>query len=147
MDALRAFFRGRRGASLVIEAVAKATAAGINRNIGKTANQLSLNLDKTLADKLLTDGKAAVLCACDILPGLMNRSTNGPMVVKRSGDWRRSCRSLSQISWSRKRASSWRSRGNRRCAACPGIRPRRNLGAMLQDMLRPRARALSSRSR
>lgn len=41
MDALRAFFRGRRGASLVIEAVAQATAAGMNPNIGKTANQLS----------------------------------------------------------------------------------------------------------
>lgn len=80
MDALRSGFRGRRGASLVIEGVAQATAAGMNPQLGKSPDQLSPDLDKTLADKLLTDAKDAVFGAFGILPGLMNRSTTGPMV-------------------------------------------------------------------
>ena len=80
MDALRAGFRGRRGASLVIEGTAQAAAAGMAPNIGKSPDQLSPHLDKTLADKLLVDAKDAVYGAFGILPGLMNRSTTGTTV-------------------------------------------------------------------
>lgn len=80
MAALRAGFRGRRGASLVIEGTAQATAAGMNPNIGKSPDQLSPQLDKTLADKLLTDAKGAICGTFGILPGLMNPATTGPLV-------------------------------------------------------------------
>ncbi|WP_045393661.1 phage portal protein [Falsirhodobacter sp. alg1] len=80
MDALRSGFRGRRGASLVIEGVAQATAAGMNPNIGKAPDQLSPELDKTLADKLLTDAKDAIYSTFGVLPGMLNRSTTGPLV-------------------------------------------------------------------
>ncbi|MCF3974006.1 phage portal protein [Paracoccus salsus] len=80
MAELRAGFRGRRGASLVIEGTAQATAAGMNPNTGKSPDQLSPHLDKTLADKLLTDAKGAIFGVYGILPGLMNEATTGPMV-------------------------------------------------------------------
>ncbi|MDP5309147.1 hypothetical protein [Paracoccus spongiarum] len=80
MAALRAGFRGRRGQALVIEGVAQATAAGMNPNIGQHPDQLSPHLDKTLADKLLTDAKGAIYGVFGILPGLMNPDTTGPMV-------------------------------------------------------------------
>ena len=80
MDALRSGFRGRRGATLVIEGVAQSVAAGMHPQLGKAPDQLSPQLDKTLADKLLADAKDAVFGAFGILPGLMNRSTTGPMV-------------------------------------------------------------------
>ncbi|MDP5307581.1 hypothetical protein [Paracoccus spongiarum] len=80
MDALRAGFRGRRGASLVVEGVAQATAAGMNPNLGKSPDQLSPQLDKTLADKLLTDAKGAIFGAFGVLPGLHNPATTGPLV-------------------------------------------------------------------
>lgn len=80
MAELRAGFRGRRGASLVIEGTAQATAAGMNPNIGKSPDQLSPQLDKTLADKLLTDAKGAIYGVFGILPGLMNPATTGPLV-------------------------------------------------------------------
>lgn len=80
MDALRMGFKGRRGAALVIEGVAQATAAGMNPNIGKSPDQLSPDLEKTLADKLLTDAKDAIYSTFGILPGLLNRSTTGPLV-------------------------------------------------------------------
>lgn len=80
MAAMRSGFRGRRGASLVIEGVAQATAAGMNPNIGKSPDQLSPHLDKTLADKLLAEAKGEIYAAFGILPGLHNASTTGPLV-------------------------------------------------------------------
>lgn len=80
MEALRAGFRGRRGAALVIEGVAQATAAGMNPNIGKSPDQLSPDLSRTLADALLTDARGAIYATFGILPGLQNPSTTGPMV-------------------------------------------------------------------
>ena len=80
MDALRAGFRGRRGASLVIEGVAQATAAGMNPQIGKSPDQLSPHLDKTLADTLLTDAKGAVYGAFGILPAMFAQNAQGPLV-------------------------------------------------------------------
>lgn len=80
MDGLRRSFRGNRGAALVIEGVAQATAAGMNPNIGKSPDQLSPQLDKTLADKLLAEARAEVYVTFGILPGLHNPATTGPMV-------------------------------------------------------------------
>ena len=80
MATMRSSFRGRRGATLVIEGVAQSVAAGMHPQLGKSPDQLSPDLAKTLADKLLADAKDAVYGAFGILPGLMNRSTTGPMV-------------------------------------------------------------------
>jgi len=80
MDAMRRSFRGNRGASLVIEGTAQATAAGMNPNIGQSPDQLSPQLDKTLADKLLTEAKGEVYSVFGILPGLTNPATTGPLV-------------------------------------------------------------------
>ena len=80
MEAMRAGFKGRRGASLVIEGAAQAAAAGMAPNIGKSPDQLSPQLDKTLADKLLTEAKDEICGVFGVLPGLVNRSTTGPLV-------------------------------------------------------------------
>lgn len=80
MDGLRRSFRGNRGAALVIEGVAQATAAGMNPNIGQRPDQLSPDIEKTLADKLLTQAKGEVYGVFGILPGLVNPTTTGPMV-------------------------------------------------------------------
>ncbi len=80
MAAMRRSFRGNRGASLVIEGVAQATAAGMNPNLGQSPDQLSPQLDKTLADKLLTEAKGEIYSLFGILPGLTNPATTGPLV-------------------------------------------------------------------
>lgn len=80
MASMRSSFRGRRGATLVIEGVAQSVGAGMHPQLGKSPDQLSPDLAQTLADKLLTDARDAVFGAFGILPGLMNRSTTGPMV-------------------------------------------------------------------
>ena len=80
MASLRAGFRGRRGAALVIEGVAQATAAGMHPQIGKGPDQLSPDLARTLADRMLVEAKVAVYSAFGILPGLQNPATTGPMV-------------------------------------------------------------------
>jgi hypothetical protein len=80
MAALRSGFKGRRGAALVIEGVAQATAAGLHPNIGKSPDQLSPVLDKTLADKLLTEAKNAICSAFGVLPAMNSAATTGPMV-------------------------------------------------------------------
>lgn len=78
MTLMRRSFRGNRGAALVIEGVAQATAAGMNPNIGQSPDQLSPQLDKTLADKLLTEAKGEIFGVFGILPGLHNPATTGP---------------------------------------------------------------------
>ncbi|MDR4306968.1 phage portal protein [Chelatococcus sambhunathii] len=80
MAALRGSFRGRRGAALVIEGVAQAVGAGMHPQLGKSPDQLSPNLERTLADKLLTDAKSEIYGVFGILPGLLNPATTGPLV-------------------------------------------------------------------
>lgn len=80
MDLMRRSFRGNRGASLVIEGTAQATAAGMNPNIGKSPDQLSPDLSRTLADTLLTQAKGEIYNVFGILPGLTNPATTGPLV-------------------------------------------------------------------
>lgn len=80
MEAMRRSFRGNRGATLVIEGVAQATAAGMNPQIGQHPDQLSPDLSRTLIDALISEAKSDVLSVFGILPGLVNPSTTGPMV-------------------------------------------------------------------
>lgn len=80
MDALRASFRGRRGAALVIEGTAQATAAGLNPQIGQKPDQLSPDLQRTLADTLLKDARASIFSVFGILPALHNPNATGPAV-------------------------------------------------------------------
>ncbi|OWJ72515.1 hypothetical protein CDV50_04905 [Haematobacter massiliensis] len=80
MALMRASFRGRRGATMVVEGVAQATAAGMNPQLNKTPDQLSPDLSRTLADKMLTEAKGAIYSVFGILPGLVNPATTGPMV-------------------------------------------------------------------
>lgn len=80
MDAMRASFKGRRGAALVVEGVAQATAAGMNPNIGQTPDQLSPDLSKSMTAESLEAARDAILMAFGVLPALMNRSTTGPVV-------------------------------------------------------------------
>ena len=60
--------------------LAQATVAGMNANLGQSPDQLSRQLDKTLADKLLTEAKGEVYSLFGILPGLTNPATTGPLV-------------------------------------------------------------------
>jgi hypothetical protein len=80
METMRAAFRGRRGSSLVIEGVAQATAAGMHPNLGKSPDQLSPDLSKSMTAETLEAARDAVAMAFGVLPGLLNRGTTGPMV-------------------------------------------------------------------
>ena len=80
MDGLRRSFIGRRGSAIVIEGVAQAVGAGMHPQLGKSPDQLSPDLSRTMAGELLREGKAAIYSAYGILPGLQNPATTGPMV-------------------------------------------------------------------
>lgn len=80
MALMRQSFRGKRGASLVIEGTAQATAAGMNPNIGKSPDQLSPDLSRTLADRFLSEAKGEIFSAYGVLPGLHNPAATGPLV-------------------------------------------------------------------
>lgn len=80
MATMRTGFRGRRGAALVIEGVAHAVGAGMHPQLGKGPDQLSPDLSRTLADRILSEAKGAVYSAFGVLPGLQNPATTGPMV-------------------------------------------------------------------
>jgi hypothetical protein len=80
MATLRAGFRGRRGAALVIEGVAQAVGAGMHPQLGKSPDQLSPDLERTLADKLLSIAKGEIYAVFGVLPGLLNPATTGPLV-------------------------------------------------------------------
>lgn len=80
MAALRMGFRGRRGAALVIEGVAQAVGAGMHPNLGKSPDQLSPDLQRTLADRLLIEAKGSVYSVFGVLPGLFVANAQGPLV-------------------------------------------------------------------
>ena len=80
MDTMRAAFRGRRGSSLVIEGQAQATAAGMNPNLGKSPDQLSPDLSRSMTAETLDAARNAISMAYGVLPGLHNESTTGQMV-------------------------------------------------------------------
>jgi hypothetical protein len=80
MDALRRSFIGRRGSAIVVEGVAQAVGAGMHPQLGKSPDQLSPDLSRTLADKMLAEAKDAIYSAFGVLPGLQNPLTTGPLV-------------------------------------------------------------------
>jgi hypothetical protein len=80
MAIMRAAFRGKRGASLIVEGQAQATAAGMNPNLGKSPDQLSPDLSRSMTAETLDAARGAISMAFGVLPGLHNQSTTGPMV-------------------------------------------------------------------
>ncbi len=126
MEALRQGFRGRRGAALVIEGVAQATAAGMNPNLGQKPDQLSPDLARTLADKMLTEAKGAILGAYGVLPGPHERGDHGAdgsrgAAASGATGAPADCRPDGRGSDPQARGRG----GYRRCAADAGLRPRR----------------------
>lgn len=80
MEQMRSQFRGRRGSSLVVEGVAQSTAAGMNPNLGKSPDQLSPDLSRSMTAESLDAARGAIAMAFGVLPGLLNKATTGPMV-------------------------------------------------------------------
>ncbi len=80
MAGLRLGFRGRRGAALVIEGVAQAVGAGMHPQLGKSPDQLSPDLQRSLVDRMLIEAKGAICSAFGVLPALANASTTGPAI-------------------------------------------------------------------
>lgn len=80
MAALRDAFRGRRGRTLILEGVAQATAGGMNPQLGQRSEELSPRLREAMTAETLDAARDAVAAAFGVLPGLLNRSTTGPMV-------------------------------------------------------------------
>lgn len=80
MADLRAGFKGRRGAALVVEGVAQAVGAGMHPQLGKSPDQLSPDLSRTLADRLLIEAKGAIYATFGVLPGLFVPTAQGPLV-------------------------------------------------------------------
>ncbi|QDL90468.1 phage portal protein [Paroceanicella profunda] len=80
IDQLRRSIRGNRGGTLLFEGVAQATAAGMHPNLGKSPDQLSPDLSKSMAIETLGAARDAVAMAFGVLPGLLNRATTGPLV-------------------------------------------------------------------
>lgn len=80
VSGLRSAFVGKRGATMVVEGVAQAVGAGMHPQLGKSPDQLSPDLSRTLAGELLRDAKGSIFSAFGVLPGLQNPATTGPMV-------------------------------------------------------------------
>ena len=80
MAELRAQFQGRRGATLVVEGVAQATAAGMNPTADQRREDLTPNLERAVPVETLEAARDAICGAYGVLPGLFNRSTTGPLV-------------------------------------------------------------------
>lgn len=80
METMRRAIRGRRGAALVVEGVAQAVGAGMHPQLGKSPDQLSPDLSRSMTGETLAAARDAICMAYGVLPGLMNRGTTGPMV-------------------------------------------------------------------
>ena len=80
METMRGAFRGKRGATLILEGVAQATAAGMNPTIGQKPDQLSPDLSKSMTSETLAAARNGILAAYGVLPALLNPSATGPAV-------------------------------------------------------------------
>lgn len=80
MEAMRTAITGARGKSIIVEGVAQAVGAGLHPQLGKSPDQLSPDLSRTLAGELLRDAKGSIFLAFGVLPGLQNAATTGPLV-------------------------------------------------------------------
>ena len=80
MSALRGQFAGKRGASLVIEGVAQATAAGMNPQLGQRREDLTPDLQRAMTRETLDQARASILMAFGVLPSMGNPSATGPVI-------------------------------------------------------------------
>ena len=80
MAAMRAALKGRRGASLVVEGVAQATAAGMNPNLGRSPDQLTPDLQRAVPAELLDAARGAIFAAYGVLPAMFSPAAQGPLV-------------------------------------------------------------------
>lgn len=80
MAAMRRALVGRRGAAVVIEGTAQATAAGMNPQLEKRVEQIGPDLSRAMTAETLAAARGAILMAFGVLPGLVNPATTGPLV-------------------------------------------------------------------
>lgn len=80
MAAMRAAIRGRRGATLVIEGVAQAAAAGMHPQLGQKRDDLTPDLGKAQVVQSLGAAQAAISQAFGVLPALHNQAATGPVI-------------------------------------------------------------------
>ena len=80
MAELRGQFQGKRGASLVIEGAAAATAAGMNPQLGQRREDLTPDMQRAMTRETLDQARAAILLAYGLLPALANPSATGPVI-------------------------------------------------------------------
>lgn len=80
MDRMRGAFRGRRGATLVVEGVAQATAAGMNPQLNRTPDQLGPDLQRSMTDATQSAAREAIAAAYGVIPAFLNRSATGPVI-------------------------------------------------------------------
>lgn len=80
MAEMRKALLGKRGAAVVIEGTAQATAGGMNPQLEKKVEQIGPDLQRAMTRETLQAARDAVLMAYGVLPGLMNPATTGPLV-------------------------------------------------------------------
>lgn len=80
MAAMRAAFRGRRGAVLVVEGAANAMAAGMHPQAGQRPEQLTPDLSRAMTDASLQAARGAICAAFGVLPALFQPQAQGPAI-------------------------------------------------------------------
>lgn len=80
MAEMRKALIGRRGAAVVIEGTAQATAAGMNPQLEKRVEQIGPDLQRAMTRETLQAARDGILMVYGVLPGLMNPATTGPLV-------------------------------------------------------------------
>lgn len=80
MAEMRKALLGKRGAAVVIEGTAQATAAGMNPQLEKRVEQIGPDLQRAMTRETLQAARDGILMAYGVLPGLMNPATTGPLV-------------------------------------------------------------------
>ena len=73
-------FRGKRGASVVIEGTAQAVAAGMHPLADKHPDQLTPDLSKAMTAETLEAARSSIYAAFGVLPGLFTVAAQGPLV-------------------------------------------------------------------
>jgi hypothetical protein len=80
MADLRAKFVGKRGATLVIEGVAQATAAGLNPQLGQRREDLTPDLSRSMTRETLAEARASICMAFGVLPAMSSTAATGPVI-------------------------------------------------------------------
>lgn len=80
MAEMRKALIGRRGAAVVIEGTAQATAAGMNPQLEKRVEQIGPDLQRAMTRETLQAARDGILMAYGVLPAWMNAATTGPAI-------------------------------------------------------------------